>query len=814
MPSSLRILHLEDDTADAELVAATLAADGLACEFTRASSRTQFMSAIDGAYDIILSDFAIPGFDGIRAQTIARERRPELPFVFVSGTIGEEVAIERLKEGATDYVLKQRLSRLPGAVRRALKEAQERRDRRQAEEKVRRLNNELERRVDERTAQLAAANVALAEHEAEVVRTKTFLDDLLAASPSIVFRLDPDLTVTYATPNVGWLLGYGSGEVLGPGFWEDIIHPDDRAHVIDRLHSAFETTVAQFQQEYRCRTKDGHYRWFFTLLRIEYDDQAHPVGLLGYLVDIEDRKVAEEELRRSNVFLDSILRQTSEAIVVADAAGTLRVFNPAAERLFGMTGGEARPEEWVPRFKVRTLDGRPHPLEELPLFRALQGEVVQDARWIVERPDGEFRTHIGSASPLRGPDGRAAGAVIVARDDTDRLAAAEALTRARLEAERANKAKSAFLSRMSHDLRTPLNAILGFAQLIEMDSLPGDEADNARQILRGGRHLLDLINEVLDLSTIEAGRLALTLGPVPLAHAIRDVVNLIRPLADARSVAVSIDGVDACRAHVRADRQRVRQVLMNILGNAVKYNHYGGTVRVECDEQTDGTVRTSITDSGAGISPEKLGLLFEPFERLGAERSTVEGTGLGLALAKGLVEAMGGSLGVRSQLNRGTTFWVDLPQSAPPAAPSIIGTPADAGEPVATATGGTVLYVEDNPANVRLVERVLSRRPGVRLLHAATGEAGCQLARDARPDLILLDLHLPDICGEEVLHTLMADPGTCGIPVCMLSADVIAGQSERLLGLGAVAYLSKPLELRQLLELVDQRLPSRGGADR
>lgn len=814
MRQAIRILHLEDDPADAELIAATLASEGLVCDWVRVSSRTQFTAAIDGPYDLILSDFSIPGFDGIRAQALARERRPDLPFVFVSGTIGEEVAIERLKEGATDYVLKQRISRLPGAVRRALKEAQERRERRHAEEQVRRLNNELERRVEERTAQLAAANVALAERQAEVERTRAFLDDVLAASPSMVVRLDPDLNVTYATPNVGWLLGYGADEVRAPGFWEDIIHPDERAHAHDRLRDAFETTVVQFQQEYRCRTKDGHYRWFYTLLRIEYDDHAHPVAILGYVLDIEDRKVVEEELRRANVFLDSILRQTSEAIIVADAAGTLQVFNPAAERLYGMTGGEARPDEWVARFKVKTLDGRAHPLEELPLFRALQGEEVQDARWIVERHDGEHRTHIGSASPLRGPDGRPAGAVIIARDDTDRLAAAEALTRARLEADRANKAKSVFLSRMSHDLRTPLNAILGFAQLIEMDTLSGDEADNARQILRGGRHLLDLINEVLDISTIEAGRLALTTEAVPLAHAIRDVVNFIRPLGDARRIAVTIEGATVCAAHVLADPQRFRQVLLNLLGNAVKYNHYGGTVRVECDEQADGTVRTSITDNGAGISPEKLGLLFEPFERLGAERTTVEGTGLGLALAKGLVEAMGGSLGVRSQLNRGTTFWVDLPRSAPPAARSITGTPAVAGEPLATATGGTVLYVEDNPANVRLVERVLSRRPGVRLLHAPTGEAGCQLARASRPDLILLDLHLPDVSGAEVLGRLLADPETHGMPVCVLSADVMAGQSERLLGLGAVAYLTKPLELRQLLDLVDQRLPSRVSADR
>jgi len=672
MPQSLRILHLEDDPADAALVAALLADEGLVCTIVRASTREQFLDALETPHDLILADFAIPGFDGISAQRLALERCPDVPFMFISGTMGEEVAIERLKEGATDYVLKQRLQRLPSAVRRALVEARNWRERRQAEEEVRLLNAELEQRVIDRTAQLADVNRDLQAREEELQDAKAFLEQLIASSPSMIFRFEPQtLQATYVSPNVGWLLGYTADEVVGvPGFWEAIIHPDDRATVIGGLRHAVEATVVQIEQEYRCRGKDGRYRWFFNLLRIEYDDDSRPAAILGYALDIADRKAAEEEARL-----------------------------------------------------------------------------------------------------------------------------------AKLESERASRAKSMFLSRMSHDLRTPLNAVLGFAQLLELDVLPPEQAESLEQILRGGRHLLDI-------SRIEAGHISLSPEAVALAEVVQQVVDLIRPLAAARGVVITVEIGPECASHVHADRQRLKQILLNILGNAVKYNHERGTVIVTCATGRDGCVRTSVTDTGAGIPPEKLALVFDPFERLGAETSGVEGTGLGLAVAKGLTEAMRGTIGVKSEIDRGTTFWVEFPQAVPPdqAAPDVHAPlPERATEP-----RGTVLYIEDNSSNVRLLERLLARRAGVRLVTAGTGEEGIARAERDRPDLILLDLHLPDMPGEEVLRRLWSNPETRSLPVAVLSADATPSQRQRLLASGAVAYLTKPIDIAQLLELIDQRLAATG----
>jgi two-component system, sensor histidine kinase and response regulator len=374
--------------------------------------------------------------------------------------------------------------------------------------------------------------------------------------------------------------------------------------------------------------------------------------------------------------------------------------------------------------------------------------------------------------------------------------------RAEAAATAANRAKSEFLSRMSHELRTPLNGIIGFAQLLELDRLTSEQRESVEHILKGGRHLLGLINEVLDIARIDAGRLSVSVEPVMASEALAAALDLVRPQAASRHVDLPLSvASDWC---VMADRQRLQQVLLNLLSNAVKYNQEGGVVGAAIEAAASDRVRLVVTDTGDGIPPEMMARLFTPFDRLGAEQSAVDGTGLGLALSKRLVEAMGGTLQAESVVGRGTTFTVELPCAPRPA--FMVAPRAPILEPEVARARGTILYIEDNLANLRLLERILRLRPGVTLMSAMQGRQGVDLARVHHPDLVLLDLHLPDLPGEEVLRLLREEPRTRGIPVLILSADASPGQIRRLLDQGASAYLTKPLDVRQLLERLDERL--------
>ena len=382
-----------------------------------------------------------------------------------------------------------------------------------------------------------------------------------------------------------------------------------------------------------------------------------------------------------------------------------------------------------------------------------------------------------------------------------------ALAVARDEARDASRLKTEFLSRISHELRTPLNAILGFGQLLQLDDLTAEQRDNVDQMLRGGRHLLGLINEVLDISRIETGSLALSVEVVDLLEIVTETADLIRPLAAEREIRLEVPSVVDRPWIVQADRQRLKQVLLNLASNAVKYNHHGGGIRITCHAAGQDRVGVVVADTGPGIPPDKMERLFLPFDRLGAEQTEVQGTGLGLALSQGLMEAMGGTLTAHSVEGEGTSFTLELAAGDDPAgrrdaAPPELPAPRqDAG-----GTDHTVLYVEDNPSNLQLVERVFAKRGGPRLLTTSEGELVQELARRHRPELILLDLHLPGIDGEEVLRRLRADPETAGLPVVVVSAEVNPWYRERLLAAGATDYLTKPLDVPRFLDVVERLL--------
>jgi signal transduction histidine kinase/ActR/RegA family two-component response regulator len=379
------------------------------------------------------------------------------------------------------------------------------------------------------------------------------------------------------------------------------------------------------------------------------------------------------------------------------------------------------------------------------------------------------------------------------------------LTAARDAAMNATQAKNSFLSSTSHELRTPLNAILGFTQLLQLSELSEEDSDGVDRILSAGRHLLALINELIDIARIESGDLSMSLEPVLVRPVIEESCRLMAPIAATRSIRIITDCAHPALAGF-VDRQRLAQILVNLISNAVKYNHRDGTITISCVEQSTSQASIVVTDTGPGLAPDDLERIFIPFERLGAERTEVEGTGIGLPLARALTEAMKGHLTVTSVLGQGAAFTVSLIR-----APDLIDVPRPSPAPTSLAAGPhapagaglRVLYIEDNPVNVEVVARFLRGRPGTTLLSAISGRTGIECAVRDVPDVILLDLHLPDLQGDQVLNELKADPATAAIPVVVLSADASRGVIRRLLAGGAFAYLTKPIELAELAELLD-----------
>jgi signal transduction histidine kinase/ActR/RegA family two-component response regulator len=392
------------------------------------------------------------------------------------------------------------------------------------------------------------------------------------------------------------------------------------------------------------------------------------------------------------------------------------------------------------------------------------------------------------------------------------------LTAARDEALRATQTKNTFLSRTSHELRTPLNAILGFAQLLEMSDFSDEDRDSVVRIIGAGRHLLALINELIDIARVEAGDLKLSLEPVPLCGLTDTVITLMGPLAAARGVKIEQRCADDALAAL-ADQLRLRQIMVNLASNAVKYNHQGGMIRIECRAADRSTVELAVTDTGIGLSSEEIDRIFVPFERLEAEQHGIEGSGIGLPLALALTEAMDGTLTVNSVPGAGSTFTVRLPRAAdiPPGGTALV--PAGSGRPPSWSVEHpngpmTVLSIEDNAANSELLARLLQRWPNTHLRLAGSGHAGLDLADRHPPDLVLLDLHLPDLSGEEVFARLRAEPATADVPIVILSADATPGTIRRLLARGAAAYLTKPLDLYELGEVLTKVMGVRAEQNR
>jgi PAS domain S-box-containing protein len=541
-------------------------------------------------------------------------------------------------------------------------------------------------------------------------------------------------------------------------------------------------------------------------------------GIIGYLLigtDNTARKQVEEEqkkldqrLRDQQFYTRSLIESNIDALMTTDPLGIITDVNKQMEALTDCT----RDELIGAPFKNYFTD----PVRaETAIKLVLSEKKVTNYELTACARDGKNTVVSYNATTFYDRDRKLQGVFAAARDVTERKRFEQALQESNLElnsaksaAEKANLAKSDFLSSMSHELRSPLNAILGFAQLMETASpLPtATQAGRIAQILQAGWHLLKLINEILDLAVIESGKVSLSLEPVSLEELMSECQAMMEPQAQQRDIRMTFPGFET-HSYVWADRTRLKQIIINLLSNAIKYNKEHGTVVVDCSSITPKRTRISVKDTGAGLIPEKVAQLFQPFNRLGQEASGVAGTGIGLVVTKQLAELMDGVIGVESTVGTGSVFWIELLTTAGPTLIAGEAEPADDVQPRLTgARQRTVLYIEDNPANMMLVEQLLEQRPDIKLLMAVNGTLGIELARATLPEVILMDINLPGISGIDALKILREDPATAHIPVVAISANAMLRDIELGLQVGFFRYLTKPIKVREFTETLNEAL--------
>ena len=626
------------------------------------------------------------------------------------------------------------------------------------------------------------------------------------------------------------MLGYTAADVLNKISPADISDPQELIGRARSLSAEVGTTISPGFEALVFKASRG-IEDIYELTYIRKDGSRFPAvvsvtalrdpdeAIIGYLLigtdntvrkEIEaEQKLLAQRLRDHQFYTRSLFESNIDALMTTDPSGIITDVNKQMEVLTGCT----RDELIGAPFKNYFTDPE---RAEASIKLVLSDKKITNYELTARARDGRETVVSYNATTFYDRDRKLQGVFAAARDVTERKRLDQVLQEKNAElesaksaAEKANLAKSDFLSSMSHELRSPLNAILGFAQLMESDSPPParSQKESIAQILQAGWHLLKLINEILDLAKVESGQVPLSPEPVSLAEVLLECQGMIEPQAQQRGIQMTFPKSEI-PYFVHADRTRLKQVLLNLLSNAIKYNISRGTVEVTCTESAPGRLRVSIRDSGAGLYPEQLTKLFQPFNRLGQEAGGEEGTGIGLVVAKRLVELMGGVIGVESTLGTGSVFWFELSSVA---APTI--SPESAGPPELAQTHiprgarlRTLLYVEDNPANLKLVEQIIARHPGMCLVSAVNGNSGIQIARDNQPDVILMDINLPGISGFEALHILRDDALTAHIPVVAISANAMPGDIKRGLKAGFFRYITKPIKVGEFMAAVDAAL--------
>jgi PAS domain S-box-containing protein len=626
------------------------------------------------------------------------------------------------------------------------------------------------------------------------------------------------------------MLGYAAAEVLNKITPADISDPQEVIARAKALSMELATPITPGFEALVFKASRG-IEDIYELTYIRKDGSRFPAvvsvtalrdaqgGIIGYLligtdntarkqVEAEQKKL-DQRLRNQQFYTRSLIESNIDALMTTDPLGIITDVNKQMEALTDCT----RDELIGAPFKNYFTDPE---RAEAAIKLVLSKKKVTDYELTACARDGKNTVVSYNATTFYDRDRKLQGVFAAARDVTERKRFEQALQESNTElenaksaAEKANLAKSDFLSSMSHELRSPLNAILGFAQLMESTvPLPSEsQKENITQILQAGWHLLKLINEVLDLAVIESGKLSLSPEPVSLAEVVSECQAMMEPQAQQRGIAMTFPKLDPSW-FIHADRTRVKQILINLLSNAIKYNRKQGTVEVTCTATNQERIRISVKDTGAGLSPEKLAQLFQSFNRLGQETRSEEGTGIGLVVSKRLVELMGGVIGVESIVGAGSEFWIELLLTQ---APTLAVANDEFTNVVPVLVPGStrlhsVLYVEDNPANMKLVEKLMAQRADIRLLGAVTGTLGVQIARDSHPEVILMDINLPGMSGIEAMKILREDPATAHIPIVAISANAMPRDIKKGLEAGFFRYLTKPIRVKELMDTLNDAL--------
>lgn len=654
---------------------------------------------------------------------------------------------------------------------------------------------------------IGTENKARRQADEELQRANAKLNAWAQALNSFAIMAETDIKghITYVNDHFCKISKYRREELLGK---------DHRNVVNSGYHSKqfwkdMWSTIAQghiWQGEIKNRAKDGSFYWVDTAIVPIIGLDGKPDTYLSFRFVITERKMAEELQRTSSAYARSLIEASLDPLVMISSEGKITDVNNASVQATG-----------VPREQLLAADFSDYftePDKARDGYQQVFSEgFVRDYPLAIRHISGRITDVLYNASVCKDDQGKVLGVFAAARDITERKRLDQTLLETSIElesakslAEKANLAKSDFLSSMSHELRSPLNAILGFAQLMDSESPPATNSQKAsiEQILHAGWYLLELINEILDLAVIESGKLSLSEEPVSLSEVLVECHAMIEPQAQKRNIKLTFPEIGK-KYFVRADRTRLKQVLVNLLSNAIKYNLTGGTVVISCHEEKSRRTRISVKDTGAGLSPEKLEQLFQPFNRLGQENGAEEGTGIGLVMSKRLIELMGGTIGVDSEAGQGSTFWFELSSAtATQLAKEKIKSTAILESTVAKDSSvRTLLYVEDNPANLKLVEQLILRRPELCLLTAVNGHLGIQLARDKQPDVILMDINLPGINGIQALKILREDPLTAHIPVLAISANAMEADIKRGLEAGFFRYLTKPIKVDEFMDALN-----------